>query len=92
MIFENTAFNTKEFKGTDFIRKLMYKKTLFSDPAEYSNEVLEGLVKGKVIDSYELNGEDVNLINKGESEKVEYKPALKAVYKLMANSIYGKTG
>ena len=52
MIFENTAFNTKEFKGTDFIRKLMYKKTLFSDPAEYSNEVLEGLVKGKVIDSY----------------------------------------
>jgi len=40
VIYEDTAANTPDFKGTEYIKKLIFYKTISSDPIDYNEEVL----------------------------------------------------
>lgn len=71
----------------------MFKKTLYSDPKDFNEAVLDGLITGGIIDKYEIRGQNEICLYSGEQcQQIQYKPALKAVYKLSSNSIFGKTG
>lgn len=34
----------------------MFKKTLYSDPKDFNEAVLDGLITGGIIDKYEIRG------------------------------------
>lgn len=47
--FNKTAYNTPEFNGVDFIKQVIFLKTLASDSSDYDEDVLQGLKDAKII-------------------------------------------
>ncbi|CAL6102645.1 Conserved_hypothetical protein [Hexamita inflata] len=92
IIYQKSAYNTPEFVGNKYVQKLTYFKTLNSDAADYNKEVLQAL--DDIID-FKLVGQKVFIKIKGsemEFEQIKENKALKQIYKLMLNSLYGRFG
>ncbi|CAL5977910.1 Conserved_hypothetical protein [Hexamita inflata] len=93
-LYQTTTFNDDKFKGNEYMKHLVYQKTLNSDVKDYNEDVLEQLKQDNIICEYKLNQNEVQIKYKPEQEvqNIKENPALKTFYKLMMNSIYGKTG
>ncbi|CAL5976270.1 Conserved_hypothetical protein [Hexamita inflata] len=95
-LYQTTTFNDNNFKGNEYMKHLIYQKTLNSDAKDYTEDVLEQLKQDNIICEYKLNESQnqVQIKYKPELEvqNIKENTALKTFYKLMMNSIYGKTG
>jgi len=53
--------NTKEFKGNDYIKQIIFYKTQYSAPDDYDEEVLKGLKKCKVVSNYKIENGNISI-------------------------------
>ena len=58
-VYQVTSHNDPEFKGNDFIKRQIFMKTLYSDPADYNDQVLRQLQQDGVIHAYQIDGQKI---------------------------------
>lgn len=94
IVYNTTARNCKEFKGREFIRQCMYYKTLYSKVTDYNEDVLKGLKLCLDIDYNIIDAEHIQIRLNATApwEFIKLNAAMKKIYKLLMNAVYGKLG